>query len=91
VTTLAEIDAEVWGQGFAPPLFADRFEVRNQRLIKERHLKLDLQLGTRRLSAIMFGRTEPMPPRVLLAYQLQRDDWAGRDGVSLLIRHQGAE
>jgi len=87
VDTLSEIDHEVWGQGFPPPLFADRFEVLSQRLIKERHLKLELRLGDRRVAAIAFGRIEPVPRQALLAYQLQRDAWQGADGVSLIVRH----
>ena len=87
VGTLAEIEHEVWGQGFPVPLFADRFTVTSQRLVKDRHLKLELRLGTRRVSAIAFGRTEPVGPEAVIAYQLQRDDWQGADGVSLIVRH----
>jgi single-stranded-DNA-specific exonuclease len=87
VGTVAEIDHEVWGQGFPAPLFADRFEVLSQRLIKDRHLKLELRLGTRRVAAIAFGRTEPVEREALLAYQLQRDTWQGADGISLIVRH----
>ena len=86
-STVAEIDHEVWGQGFPAPLFADRFRVVGQRLVKDRHLKLELRLGERRLSAIAFGRTDPVAPEALLAYQLQRDDWRGGDAVSLVVRH----
>jgi single-stranded-DNA-specific exonuclease len=87
VGTVAEIDHEVWGQGFPAPLFADRFEVLSQRLIKDRHLKLELRLGTRKVAAIAFGRTEPVEREALLAYQLQRDTWQGADGISLIVRH----
>jgi single-stranded-DNA-specific exonuclease len=85
--TVAEIEHEVWGQGFPAPLFADRFTVVGQRLVKDRHLKLDLRLGTRRVAAIAFGRTEPVGPEAVLAYELQRDTWQGADGVSLIVRH----
>lgn len=85
--TVAEIEHEVWGQGFPAPLFADRFTVAGQRLVKDRHLKLDLRLGTRRIPGIAFGRTEPVGPEVMLAYELQRDTWQGADGVSLRVRH----
>jgi single-stranded-DNA-specific exonuclease len=87
VSTVAEIEHEVWGQGFPAPLFADRFTVLSQRLVKDRHLKLDLRLGPRRVSAIAFGRTEPLGEEALLAYQLARDDWNGADGVQLIVRH----
>jgi single-stranded-DNA-specific exonuclease len=87
VATLAELDHEVWGQGFPAPLFADRFAVISQRLVKDRHLKLELRLGTRRVSAIAFGRTEPVGDEALIAYRLQRDDWRGESGVSLIATH----
>jgi single-stranded-DNA-specific exonuclease len=87
LATVLEIESEVWGQGFPPPLFADRFEVRSQRLVKDRHLKLELALDARRIDAIVFGRTDPLPPRALLAYQIERDDWRGDGSVSLVVKH----
>ena len=87
--TLAEIEHEVWGQGFPEPLFCNRFTVVSQRLVKDRHLRLELRLGARRLTAIAFGRTEPVAPQAELAYQLQRDDWQSTDGLSLIVRHVG--
>ncbi len=38
--TVALLDAQVWGQGFEPPLFCDEVEVLQQRLVGEKHLKL---------------------------------------------------
>ena len=40
---IALMDAEVWGQGFPPPVFCDEFKLLNQRVLKERHLKLLLE------------------------------------------------
>ena len=37
------LEKQVWGQGFAPPLFFDEFEVVNQRLLADKHLKLVLK------------------------------------------------
>ena len=34
---------EVWGQGFAPPVFSEEVEVVSQRLVGEKHLALKLQ------------------------------------------------
>ena len=87
VATIAEIEHQVWGQGFPEPLFADRFEVISQRIVKERHLKLELRLGTRRVPAIAFGRTEPVGAEALVAYRLQRDGWRDASGVSLVVSH----
>ena len=88
VGTLELFDTQVWGQGFPPPLFSGRFNVRSQRLINNRHLKLELspmEEPGQRLSAIFFGRTEALPPEALLSYRIQRDDYRGRDAVSLQI------
>ena len=82
---IAAIDDAVWGQGFAAPLFCDEVEVVRQRLLKERHLKVDLKLAGRAFSAIAFGRTEPMEPQARIAYRIERNDWGGRAEVQLVI------
>jgi single-stranded-DNA-specific exonuclease len=84
------IDRAVWGQGFPAPLFADEAEVLGQRLLKERHLRVDLRIGTQTFAAIAFGRTEPLPRRALIAYRLNRNDWGGRASLQLLIEQVGA-
>ncbi|MEI8303569.1 MAG: single-stranded-DNA-specific exonuclease RecJ [Burkholderiales bacterium] len=84
------IDRAVWGQGFPAPLFADEAEVLGQRLLKERHLRVDLRIGTQTFAAIAFGRTEPLPRRALVAYRLNRNDWGGRASLQLLIEQVGA-
>ena len=80
-----------WGQGFPEPVFDGCFRVQSWRRVGERHLKLELapDSGGAKLSAIHFGGwagTAP-PPRLRLAYQLEPDDWNGRRGVQLLVRH----
>ena len=79
--------AIVWGQGFADPLFADVFDVLDQRLIKDAHLKLTLRLGSRILPAIWFRRTQALPPRARLAYRPVTEEYRGRRQVSLHIAH----
>src|SRR5262249_14964910 len=51
VALLAE---PVWGQGFPAPRFCDEFEVVAQRIVGEKHLKLALMRGMRKLDAIRF-------------------------------------
>jgi len=80
-----------WGQGFPEPLFDGRFKVTSWKQVGERHLKLGLvpEQGGAALSAIHFGGWTGDPPPALLhvAYQLELDDWNGRRGVQLLVRH----
>ncbi|MCL4748251.1 MAG: single-stranded-DNA-specific exonuclease RecJ [Burkholderiaceae bacterium] len=83
------IDLGVWGQGFPAPLFSDQVEVISQRLVKERHLKLELRLGTRRYRAIAFGRTEPLPRRASIAFTLARNDYGGAARVELVVQGVG--
>ena len=56
----------VWGQGFPEPRFHDRFTVTSQRIVGERHLKLQLRreaspLGGRREASPLGGRREASP------------------------------
>jgi single-stranded-DNA-specific exonuclease len=37
------LDEHVWGQGFPAPQFSDKFVVQNQRVVGEKHLKLQLR------------------------------------------------
>lgn len=80
-----------WGQGFPEPVFDGVFRVASWRRVGERHLKLALQpeAGGTELSAIHFGGWTGQAPagRVHVAYQLEPDDWNGRRGVQLLVRH----
>ncbi|MCO5107248.1 MAG: single-stranded-DNA-specific exonuclease RecJ [Burkholderiaceae bacterium] len=80
------IEAEVWGQGFAAPLFCDEFVVARQSIVAGRHLKAQLRAGAgRALEAIAFGRVEPLPSPARVAYRLIRDEYQGLASVRLVI------
>ncbi len=83
------LQREVWGQGFAPPTFSEEVEVLSQRLVGEKHLALKLKHQGQPVDGIWFGRTEPLPPRVLLAFRLDADEWQGMRRVRFLV--EGAE
>ena len=87
--TAALLDAQVWGQGFEPPLFCDEVEVLQQRLVGDKHLKLRVRLGGEQRDAIWFGHAEPLGPRVQLAYRLALDDWQGRSRVQMVVQAAG--
>jgi single-stranded-DNA-specific exonuclease len=80
---------EVWGQGFAPPTFSEEVEVISQRLVGEKHLALKLKHRGKPVDGIWFGHTEPLPPRVVIAYRLDADEWQGVRRVRFLV--EGAE
>jgi len=80
---------EVWGQGFAPPTFSEEVEVVSQRLVGEKHLALKLKHQGQPIDGIWFGHTEPLPPRVKLAFRLDADEWQGVRRLRFLV--EGAE
>src|SRR5574343_1160344 len=79
------LHAEVWGQGFAPPVFSEEVEVLSQRLVGEKHLSLKLKHQGQPVDGIWFNRAEPLPARVKLAYRLDADEWQGQKRVRFLI------
>ena len=87
--------AAPWGQGFAEPAFDNTFEVDSWRAVGERHLKLKLRLSDRGelLEGILFNAIGMMPPpaRLRAVYQLDVDQWNGRDRLQLLLRHIQAD
>ena len=80
---------EVWGQGFAPPVFSEEVEVVSQRLVGEKHLSLKLKHQGTPVDGIWFGHTESLPARVKIAFRLDADEWNGQRKVKFLI--EGAE
>jgi single-stranded-DNA-specific exonuclease len=81
------LDAGIWGQGFPQPLFCDTFAVENQRVVGERHLKLWLVKGGRRIEAMRFGALDPLPARVRAAYRLSVNEFNGLKNVQLNVEH----
>ena len=80
---------EVWGQGFAPPIFSEEVDVVSQRLVGEKHLALKLKHKGEPVDGIWFGHTDPLPARVMLAFRLDADEWQGVRRVRFLV--EGAE
>ena len=88
-------DAGPWGQGFAEPLFDNAFELDDWRLVGGRHWRLTLRLagGSERIEAMLFNADagqEP-PARFRAAYQLDVNEWNGRERAQLILRHLQAE
>jgi single-stranded-DNA-specific exonuclease len=87
---IALMDGQVWGQGFAPPVFCDRFRVLSQRILKEKHLKLLLEKDGRKYDAIWFGRTDSLPDYARVAFRLDANEYNGVTRVQLMVEHAEA-
>ena len=79
------LQAQVWGQGFAQPVFQDKVNVLSQKIVGEKHLSLKLQLHGQLVDAIWFGRTEGLPVQATVAYRLDINTWQGMEKLQLQI------
>ncbi len=82
-----DLDATVWGQGFARPIFDNEFKVLSQRLVGDKHLKLALTLDDRTFDAILFNQIDPLPRRVRAAYRPEAHRYQGSLSLQLVIDH----
>jgi len=84
---------EIWGQGFPQPVFYGEFEITQQSLMKEKHLRLmvrpigtsEQKSGSNPLTAIWFNRTQSLPAKAKLAYRLVTDRYQGQARIQLMI------
>ena len=79
------LQQQVWGQGFAPPVFCEELDVVSQRLVGQKHLQLKLRHRGDLVDGIWFGRAEPVPGRALFAFRLDADEWQGQRRMRFLI------
>lgn len=80
-----ELKSQVWGQGFAQPLFVNEFEVLEQRVVGEKHLGLKLKFHQTMVDAIWFGQTQALAQKATLAYRLECEEWRGVEKIKLFI------
>jgi len=87
-------NAGPWGQHFPEPLFHGVFQLVQQRVVGERHLKVVLksECGSVQLDGIAFGVDREVWPNptvrwVELAYKLDVNEFRGQESVQLLIAH----
>ncbi|MFK7977749.1 MAG: single-stranded-DNA-specific exonuclease RecJ [Halioglobus sp.] len=83
-----------WGQHFPEPVFDGEFDVINQRLVGERHLKVVLSPdgGATVVDGIAFNIDPEIWPnasveRVQIAYRLDVNEFRGRRSLQLMIEH----
>ena len=81
------LQQQIWGQNFPPPLFADEFVVENQRILKDKHLKLTVSKNGQRFDAIQFNFADSAPARIRAAYKLDVNEYNGVANVQLLLEH----
>lgn len=81
------LEREIWGQGFAAPVFDDTFRVENQRILKDKHLKLQLKKGATRIDAIQFNHADPAGQTIHAAFRLAVNEYNGVSSIQLMLEH----
>ncbi|WP_371281963.1 single-stranded-DNA-specific exonuclease RecJ [Dokdonella sp.] len=80
-----------WGQGFSEPLFDNDFELHSWRLVGGKHWRMTLRpSGADHLVEAMHFNVDPgaIPPQQFrAAYQLDVNEWNGRESLQLILRH----
>ena len=75
----------IWGQGFPAPVFANKFQILESRLLQDKHLKLTVASGTQRIDAIRFNDTTIPTADDTLAYVLDINHYNGVERPQLRI------
>ncbi|OYW90588.1 MAG: single-stranded-DNA-specific exonuclease RecJ [Pseudomonadales bacterium 32-61-5] len=90
-------NAGPWGQHFPEPMFHGVFQLVQQRLVGEKHLKMVLrsECGSLSLDGIAFNIDRDLWPNPSvrwadLAYKLDVNEFRGRESVQLLVAHIAA-
>jgi single-stranded-DNA-specific exonuclease len=89
------LNQQVWGSGFPPPLFVDTFQVVQQKILKEQHLKLTLhregQPRQQTVEAVWFNVPNEylytMSETIRCVYQLDVNQFRGQSTLQLMIKH----
>ncbi len=86
MTNAQDIQDRVWGQGFPTPVFDGIFEVLEQRLLQDKHLKLTLKSDRGWIAAgIYFNQPGLLPDVTRLAFRLEINEWRGTSSLQLVI------
>lgn len=82
------VDAGPWGQGFEEPIFYGTFEIVEQRVVGEKHLKCRLKLlgDTIVHDAIAFFHPPIDKTTIKIVYNLSVNEWQGRNNLQLMIK-----
>ncbi|MFZ9495928.1 MAG: single-stranded-DNA-specific exonuclease RecJ [Candidatus Methylopumilus sp.] len=83
---IEHINAQVWGQGFPLPIFEGEFEVVEQKILADKHLKLNLLLQNKVFEAIYFNRSEHLPRKIKAIYQVDSNEFNGNKKIQIQLK-----
>ena len=76
-----------WGQGFEEPIFYGDFEILDQKIVGEKHLKCTLKLidASAIFEGIAFFQEKLETKKVRVAYKLNVNSFRGNESLQLMI------
>lgn len=88
---IRQLELQVWGQGFPPPVFVDDFPVLGSRAMgtERDHLRLVVAKDNARFDVIAFGeghRHGHLPRAVQVVYQPSLNEWNGMVSVQMMAQ-----
>ena len=86
------VNSGPWGQGFDEPIFYGNFEIVEQKVVGEKHLKCRLKLmgDTHTHDAIAFFQAPLASKQVTVAYKLSINTWRGMTNLQLMVEQISA-
>ncbi len=79
------IEQQIWGQGFVAPIFEGEFKVIQQRILKDKHLKMRLENQGAHFEAIWFNFVALPTDKIRAAYRLNINQLNGVQSIQLMI------
>ncbi len=83
------LQQQVWGQGFAPPVFASDVEIVQQGQFGNGHLRARVraaaQPGAAVRELVAWNRAEFLPQRARVAWRLEANTWQGRNTPRMVL------
>lgn len=82
-----------WGQNFEEPVFAGTFDVISDKPLQDKHLRLELQKGSARVTGIWFNCIDesysenPYRGKVKAVFSLAVNRFRGNETAQLMIKH----
>lgn len=82
-----------WGKDFPEPTFVGHFQIKQKRLLQDKHLKMVLETDGKSFNAIAFNIDKDFllsdNKKVMIVYRLTINDFQGKKELQLLVEYIG--
>ena len=86
--TIQIMNSQIWGQGFAPPIFCGVFDVVSQEIVAEKHNKCILKNDDGNYDAIFFNFSGELADRIEAIYSIELNKFNQKSTIQFIIKSQ---